>query len=486
MRFKTPSFFSFILLALLVLGTPASAEFAVVQGEISPGVYVNVPVDAATKALSVVCLSGCSAGSGVISGNVVSVQPSGLSPGAFNIPLSTKGELFVNCSTGCSAGSGSGFNNSDTVSVVGTGLGQSQNFNYGFNGTTWDRLRVDGSKNLLVGVNSALPTGANVIGAVTQSGGPWTVSVSGTQTVTGTVTANAGIGTFNNQQSNITADYDTGAGTQNLTMFGFALPASGGAVPGGTSTNPIQVSLANTATNSTAVKVDGSAVTQPISIAGAPTITANQGGSWTVTVSGTSTTSDLADGPVTPGTVATKSILQGVQFNSSLPNLTNGQQAAAQADSNARQFVNVAVLPSVTVGSLPSTPAGGNNIGSVVPAAGTGTGSSVARAVLGASTNSTNVKGSAATVYGLQASNDDTVPYYVKLYNKATAPTCGTDVPVAGPFEIPANSSGTNINFGTPGMAFGTGLGYCATKAITDADTTALVANKAALTLEYQ
>ena len=41
----------------------------------------------------------------------------------------------------------------------------------------------------------------------------------------------------------------------------------------GTSSNPVQVSLANTATNSTAVKVDGSGVTQPIS----GTVTANAG-----------------------------------------------------------------------------------------------------------------------------------------------------------------------------------------------------------------
>lgn len=38
-----------------------------------------------------------------------------------------------------------------------------------------------------------------------------------------------------------TADYDTGAGTDTTVMLGIALPASGGAVPGGTSTNPIVV-----------------------------------------------------------------------------------------------------------------------------------------------------------------------------------------------------------------------------------------------------
>lgn len=41
-------------------------------------------------------------------------------------------------------------------------------------------------------------------------------------------------------------------------------------------------------------------------------------------------TSDLADGPVTPGTVAAKSMLGGGQFNTVLPTLTAAQQAALQ------------------------------------------------------------------------------------------------------------------------------------------------------------
>jgi hypothetical protein len=44
----------------------------------------------------------------------------------------------------------------------------------------------------------------------------------------------------------------------------------------------LQVSLANTAANGTAVKVDNSGVTQPVS----GTVTANQGGTWTVTGAG--------------------------------------------------------------------------------------------------------------------------------------------------------------------------------------------------------
>lgn len=48
--------------------------------------------------------------------------------------------------------------------------------------------------------------------------------------------------TVTTQQSNVTVDADTGGGTQTLTLFGIALPASGGSVIGGTATNPFVVS----------------------------------------------------------------------------------------------------------------------------------------------------------------------------------------------------------------------------------------------------
>ena len=45
---------------------------------------------------------------------------------------------------------------------------------------------------------------------------------------------------------------------------------------------------------------------------------------------------DQSDGPVTPGTVASFSQLGGAQFNTTLPTLTTGQQAALQADASGR------------------------------------------------------------------------------------------------------------------------------------------------------
>jgi len=63
--------------------------------------------------------------------------------------------------------------------------------------------------------------------------------------VQNTPTVNAGSGTFTNQQSNVTVDADSGAGTQTLTLFGIALPASGGSVIGGTTANPVIVNPGN-------------------------------------------------------------------------------------------------------------------------------------------------------------------------------------------------------------------------------------------------
>lgn len=48
---------------------------------------------------------------------------------------------------------------------------------------------------------------------------------------------------------------------------------------------------------------------------------------------------DYADGPVSPGTVASVSNLIGGQYNTTLPTLTNTQQAAIQLDSSGRQIV---------------------------------------------------------------------------------------------------------------------------------------------------
>jgi hypothetical protein len=50
-------------------------------------------------------------------------------------------------------------------------------------------------------------------------------------------------------------------------------------------------------------------------------------------------TADSSDGPVTAGTAATTSMLAGGQYNTTLPTLTTGQQAAIQLDSSGRLII---------------------------------------------------------------------------------------------------------------------------------------------------
>jgi hypothetical protein len=98
-------------------------------------------------------------------------------------------------------------------------------------------------------------------------------------------------------------------------------------------------------------------------------------------------------------------------------------------------------------------------------------------------TNATSVKGSAATLIGCQMSNNSTTPAYLKIYNKASSPTVGTDVPVVTAI-IPgpaAGGGGSNIQFGPGGLALGTGFALAVTGVITDADTTAVAASAFAI-----
>src|SRR5262249_42175090 len=139
-------------------------------------------------------------------------------------------------------------------------------------------------------------------------------------------------------------------------------------------------------------------------------------------------------------------------------------------------------LPVVQTGALP---AGTNAIGTLAP--GTNTigyvsaqpkttgGLSVARVVSAASTNATVVKASAGQVYGWFLSNTNAAARYCKIYNKATAPTVGTDVPILT-LLIPAGGA-ANTEFSN-GIAFATGIGLALTTGATDADTAAVAANE--------
>lgn len=91
-----------------------------------------------------------------------------------------------------------------------------------------------------------------------------------------------------------------------------------------------------------------------------------------------------------------------------------------------------------------------------------------------ASVNSTLVKNAAGKLHKLVGYNAAAALRYVKIYNKATAPTVGTDTPVLT-ITLPA-SAAFSIDFPNGGQHFATGIGYGFTTAVADADTSALTA----------
>lgn len=107
------------------------------------------------------------------------------------------------------------------------------------------------------------------------------------------------------------------------------------------------------------------------------------------------------------------------------------------------------------------------------------------RLLSAASTNATSLKASAGTLYTLYAVNLNAAVRYLKLYNKASAPTVGTDTPVAT-LPIPASTTGAGfvIDFG-PGFDFSTGIAYATTTGVADADTGAVAANEIILCGTY-
>lgn len=92
-----------------------------------------------------------------------------------------------------------------------------------------------------------------------------------------------------------------------------------------------------------------------------------------------------------------------------------------------------------------------------------------------ATNNSTLVRAGRVIVHSLTATNSTATVYYLKLYDKVTAPTCGTDVPVMT-IAVPPNTINQNA---TPslgaGLMFFSGLGFCLVALIADADNTSAV-----------
>lgn len=105
------------------------------------------------------------------------------------------------------------------------------------------------------------------------------------------------------------------------------------------------------------------------------------------------------------------------------------------------------------------------------------------------STNSNLIQIGQHTVFSIELGGIGAAPAYVKLYDKATAPTCGTDIPVKT-LIIPvastaANGAGSNLPFPI-GIQVQNGLGICVTGGIADNDATSVAASSFVVNVDYR
>lgn len=139
---------------------------------------------------------------------------------------------------------------------------------------------------------------------------------------------------------------------------------------------------------------------------------------------------------------------------------TSGTQTwlIALTEADGEPFVATDTHAVTVTGTATTTPANGSTY----------------NAVTTASTNAAAPKTSGGNLYEITVSNPTATAAYVKLYNKASAPTVGTDVPV---LTIPAPAGATQqLEFGAVGKRFATGIAIACTAAAVATDTAVAVA----------
>ena len=136
--------------------------------------------------------------------------------------------------------------------------------------------------------------------------------------------------------------------------------------------------------------------------------------------------------------------------------------------------VNVANIPTVAL----STPAPVYSN----PLTNAGSYAFKGKLISAATVNATSLKNSAANIGKITAENVSASIRYLKLYDKASAPTVGTDTPFHT-FVLPANSQRV-LDF-PQGLRLTTGFALAITGALADTDTTVIAANDVVINYEY-
>jgi len=416
---------------------------------------------------------------------------SGIAIGAKNgtnlVQLSADGSnnLNVNCTVGC-GGAGTVSNAGSAVATSSTNIG-AVSWNYGFNGTTWDQLQVDGSKNLKVnctigcaggstsnatsGVATSSTNGATVAWLYAFNGTTWDQlqDDASKNLKVGGIASSFVDGWSVTAGTKADAAYAGSGGASEIAALkgiynaAIAPLAAGSAIIGKVG---IDQTTPGTTNGTSLAFIGGSAVAAGSGAAGAAaarvtvaTDSATVAGSASLPT-GSNIVGKVGIDQTTPGTT------NAVQITGALPALATGSNVVGQVSINQ-------TTPGTTnaVQSVPGT-TGGLSFFFLQPIAGN---------------NSTNIKASAGQLYHVTATNNSATINYLRFYNTAGAPTCTSATGIVYQIAIPASTSGAGfVQDISMGLPFSTGIGICVTSGYTTTDNTNATANAISLTVLYK
>jgi hypothetical protein len=167
--------------------------------------------------------------------------------------------------------------------------------------------------------------------------------------------------------------------------------------------------------------------------------------------------------------------------------LAPGRAAASASRPVALSTEDKAALDQLHADLTSGTPAGSNLIGRAVADASPATGGIGATGRIFASTgvnsDKASIRDQPCRLYAIQGYNNATALRYLKIYNLATTPVPGTDIPVKT-LALPPKS-GFVFDFPV-GYSLSAGLGITINKDVSDSDTSSADANDIlALNLDY-
>jgi hypothetical protein len=240
----------------------------------------------------------------------------------------------------------------------------------------------------------------------------------------------------------------------------------------------------------TALKVDGSGVTQPISgtvTVGNSTLAVTQSGNWSLAAHQSTNVDQLNGNSVDTNSGNKSAGTLRVVVATDQPQLTNalkvdGSGVTQPVSIAGNQAVNIAQVN----GTASSANEGSSDAGTQRIAIGTDDNFSTDSRWSSGDTNLHTVKASAGRIFRIEVTNNGSGAVYLRIYNKASNPAPASDTPVRR-YIIPGNTAGAGAIFDfLKGRYFSTGIAYDVTGGAGDTDTTAIAANQCAINVDYK